>query len=291
MFNADCPLCRRRFKLYIHSGRDGATVLHCFVCGSETAERICALLGVRVSVLFPEASVQGSYASSSCVGGSSEDFGATSDVLTPVSTRRQNCDQLLDRASKGDLIPEKFDAPPLPNRAGDRMRAVYGDFGLLTGLRLKVGDRRPIPYAVNWAADRLGLSPGAVHDALGRLVAAGVLECRGSLPPKDLSPLEDVPAAERKRWTRCYVLAGVGRKISDAAVPVHSGAAEASLRSLEGTPMEPQVERAADLHPVGVAETFGGPPGRSRPRRGGHIRRRGSGVVARHGPRVHRGAG
>jgi hypothetical protein len=82
---------------------------------------------------------------------------------------------------------------PVPVRlgefpAGDDDRRVADDMRLLMGLRLAVGEDRPLPYSARFAAWRMGwiLSDGQPNAmrasrAIRRLCGAGVIFCTGTL--------------------------------------------------------------------------------------------------------------
>jgi hypothetical protein len=83
----------------------------------------------------------------------------------------------LEAAYKaGELEPEDIELGPMPSWLGKTARAIAEDMRRLMGLRLSVGEDRPLPYAVSFAMARgLVADRRAASRALRQLVRAGVV--------------------------------------------------------------------------------------------------------------------
>jgi hypothetical protein len=92
---------------------------------------------------------------------------------------------LLAEYDAGELAPEDAALGALPLDASDDMRRVAADMRLLIGLRLAVGEDRPLPYSARLAAERMGWKdPRRASRAIKRLCRAGVIDYAGSLPAR-----------------------------------------------------------------------------------------------------------
>ena len=82
------------------------------------------------------------------------------------------------------LEPVEVRLGELPPGAGRVMRDIAEHMRLRMGLRLKVGDDRPLPYATSEAV-RAGLAKDkpTASNAIRALVRAGVIDYVGALPP------------------------------------------------------------------------------------------------------------
>ncbi len=103
-----------------------------------------------------------------------------------------------------ELQPEAVELGPMPPGSGRLMRAVVADMRLCMGLRLAVGDERPLPYSASFAVRR-GVAPDkpAASKLLGRLVRSGVFAHVGNLPPRR-------PGID---GTKLYASPGGGRRV------------------------------------------------------------------------------
>ncbi len=118
---------------------------------------------------------------------------------------------------------------PLPRDATEAVRRVGADLSLLIGLRLAVGELRPVPYACRWRAGVLGLSYRTVARALKTLVEAGALE-RG----EPLSPREPYPRGTATFLPQPSVCRSAVVSWQWAVAPVHL-ANHAASRARPGT--------------------------------------------------------
>jgi hypothetical protein len=165
-----CPVCEHRLpKLALSTGAEGRILVHCAARECEFNE-ICAALEIDPRALS-------SYRKKCLLPCNSSTLDSRG-----VANSASNCDVLLAEhaAARLDSIPV---AVRLPKRAGRLARVVAEDFALVTGLRLRVGGRRAIPYAAGWAAERLGEDKRNVGRAIRWLHEHGVIERAGSLPP------------------------------------------------------------------------------------------------------------
>jgi hypothetical protein len=94
--------------------------------------------------------------------------------------------ELLTEFEAGRLTPVEVPFGVVPADATDDMRRVADDMRQLMGLRLAVGEDRPLPYARKWAAQRLGWGKNhrRAGRAIKRLCDAGVIVYAGSLPAR-----------------------------------------------------------------------------------------------------------
>ena len=85
---------------------------------------------------------------------------------------------------RGELTVAALELGPLPAGATPVMRAIERHMALRFGMRLSVGDDRPMPYALSEAVNA-GLAPStkAASRAIGRLVRAGVVREAGEMDP------------------------------------------------------------------------------------------------------------
>jgi hypothetical protein len=90
---------------------------------------------------------------------------------------------LLRAHEDGRLTPEPVGVGEMPPHAGRVMKSLSERMEFLVGLRLAVGDERPLPYAVSMAAEDAGVDIGTASKALNALVRAEVWDHVGSLPP------------------------------------------------------------------------------------------------------------
>jgi hypothetical protein len=90
----------------------------------------------------------------------------------------------LDEYKAGRLVPVEVELGPMPPRAGGAMIAVAEHMRLLMGLRLALGDTRPLPYATSMPAQAgIPIDQGAASRVIRRLVEFGVIEYCGKLLP------------------------------------------------------------------------------------------------------------
>lgn len=99
-------------------------------------------------------------------------------------------DVALSEYRAGKLIPVEVELGEMPSSAGAVMVAVATHMRLLMGLRLALGDDRPLPYAASLPV-RAGLArdKGTASKAIRQLVGFGVVRHVGQLPP--LRPGQD----------------------------------------------------------------------------------------------------
>jgi hypothetical protein len=202
---ARCPAHDdRRPSLDVVVGRDAGTLVHCFA--GCTPEGVCDALGIHRAALAPF----------SVERLRSPDV-SLAQLLAPDSPPVVS---LLVAHAAGELepVPITLDLPP---RAGRMMRAVATDLALLFGLRSAVGDKRSLPYATSWAAERLSEDPRNLGRTLHALVKRGTIGRAGVLPPLDgrsrgttkyrlpseLAGRIDVPSRERAREAASRVAA------------------------------------------------------------------------------------
>lgn len=85
----------------------------------------------------------------------------------------------------GKLTPIEVRLGELPASVTGDMRRIAHDLRTLMGLRLAVGEDRPVPYASRWAAERMGWKDHRrAARALRRLCKAGVVRYAGSMPAR-----------------------------------------------------------------------------------------------------------
>jgi hypothetical protein len=160
---------------------------------------------------------------------------------------------LLADHERGAINPEPV-ALDLPTGTPSTVARVADDVALLIGLRLAVGDSRPLPYAVRWRARDLGLSPATVGRALVSLVSIGALDRGEPMPP--------LPG--RSKGTATYLPPNLG----DA----HGGSDGVPVSRLEARPVAVEAERVGapglaveptpELpHKPGVRDAVGGRAG------------------------------
>lgn len=106
-----------------------------------------------------------------------------------VVKQPDDCDQpelhrLEDAHDDGRLAPVDVQLGEMPATAGPIMRAIADHMRLRMGLRLAVGDDRPLPYATSEAV-RAGLAKDkpTASNAINALVRARVIEYVGRLKP------------------------------------------------------------------------------------------------------------
>jgi len=93
--------------------------------------------------------------------------------------------RLLDLYQRGELHPVDAKLGPLPPHAGRVMRAIYGDIELRFGLRLAVGDDRPLPYATSVAVEAgHARAQSSASKALNALQRHGAIVHVGQLRPR-----------------------------------------------------------------------------------------------------------
>jgi hypothetical protein len=93
--------------------------------------------------------------------------------------------ELLSEYEEGTLAPEQLELGPMPANATPDMKLVAQHMRLLMGLRLAVGDARPLPYSARFAAARFGWRhPERASRAIRQLCASGIIRYAGSLEPK-----------------------------------------------------------------------------------------------------------
>lgn len=219
---AQCPACRsRRRDLSVSdSPTTGRTLVHCFA-GCTFAE-VCTALGVEEHELAPferqnlasrdsrdfasggrvycvsDLSSAGVPPPSPCEvqeepeakQGAMRNLSGNANSLGGIFAAqknarcvvvRANCDQLLDLWRSGDLEPLEVEVD-MPPHAGRVMRVVAADVALVFGLRLAVGKRGAVPYAVGWVAERTGEDKRKVSRAMRsslRRAAAGCCAAAG----------------------------------------------------------------------------------------------------------------
>lgn len=93
-------------------------------------------------------------------------------------------DIALDEYRRGNLTPVDVELGEMPDRAGAVMVAVAEHMRLLMGLRLALGEDRPLPYAASMPV-RAGIADdkGTASKTIRALAQCGVVEHVGSLPP------------------------------------------------------------------------------------------------------------
>ena len=85
---------------------------------------------------------------------------------------------------RGELRPMDAKLGPLPPQARHVMRAIYDHIGLRIGLRLAVGETRPLPYATSEAVKAgHAKDQSSASKAIIALVKFGSIEHVGQLPP------------------------------------------------------------------------------------------------------------
>jgi hypothetical protein len=89
---------------------------------------------------------------------------------------------LLAEHYAGRLEPVPVPLPPLPPSHSPIVPRVRDFYTLVRGLRLRVDDDRPVPFACGWVADKLGVPKITAWRALRTLTEAGVLVSKGQLP-------------------------------------------------------------------------------------------------------------
>lgn len=97
------------------------------------------------------------------------------DFDSTVGDGLRYMDGLLADFARGALVPVPVSLPNVPADAPLAVMKVVGDVELLLGLRLAVGDTRPLPYACRWRTSALGLNYRTVNRILLTLVETGAL--------------------------------------------------------------------------------------------------------------------
>jgi hypothetical protein len=142
-YRAQCPLCDSRgLSLSVRTGDRGKPIAYCHRCEGTQDELRAALFNV---VTLPS-----SRRSSPWPPRTPHYLGDTNSPVAP-----------LDVA--------------IPKRCGSVARAIVADLAGLFGARRAAGDYRAHPYAVTWAAQRIGVSERSVKRALRWLVGNDVL--------------------------------------------------------------------------------------------------------------------
>ena len=100
----------------------------------------------------------------------------------PGSVEGPEVEWLLTEHAAGRLEPVPVGLPQLPPSRSPVVPRVADFYRLVRGLRLRVDDDRPVPFACGWVADKLGVPKLTVRRARSALVEAGVLVSNGSLP-------------------------------------------------------------------------------------------------------------
>jgi DNA-binding transcriptional ArsR family regulator len=90
---------------------------------------------------------------------------------------------LLDAYHAGKLEPVHVETQELPQWAKPSMRQVLDKLALCSGLLLAKGDDGTVIFAVDWAAERFGVSGSTVSIALRRLRKCGAIRLVKVLPP------------------------------------------------------------------------------------------------------------
>ena len=105
-------------------------------------------------------------------------------VVDPARHVQSDMNRLEAAHAAGDLEPVDVCLGPVPASAGPVMCAVAEHMRLRMGLRLAVGDDRPLPYATSEAVKAgLAKDKATASNAINALVRAGVLAHLGQLPP------------------------------------------------------------------------------------------------------------
>ncbi len=154
---------------------------------------------------------------------------------------------LLADFARGAIEPEPVKLPNVPEHAPAAVMKVVADLELLFGLRLAVGDDRPMLYSVRWRQEALGLSYRTVHRVLETLVRLGAVTKGEAMPLTRTQtfrlPSDDAPGAALKACTVTIEAEDVptGRAVEPAVEPVD----------------EPAVGDAVGGSPAGVLNRVG----------------------------------
>lgn len=100
---------------------------------------------------------------------------------TPLFTGNPDsyANALLQDYSRGALEPVRI---PFPDGLPPALARVAESVYLIGGLRLAVGDYRPLPLGSEWLGKQLGLSQPTAHRVLCALVEQGALSSEGAMP-------------------------------------------------------------------------------------------------------------